>query len=30
MNTMNKQEINESIEKMKEVGDVWTEEELLV
>ena len=27
---MNKQEINESIEKMKEVGDVWTEEELLV
>ena len=30
MNTMNRQEINESIEKMKEVGDVWTEEELLV
>ena len=25
---MNKQEINESIEKMKEVGDVWTEEEV--
>ena len=30
MNTMNKQEINEFIEKMEEVGDVWTEEELLV
>ena len=30
MNTMNKQEINEFIEKMKEVGDVWTEEQLLV
>ena len=26
MNTMNKQEINEFIEKMEEVGDVWTEE----
>ena len=25
---MNKQEINESIEKMKEVGDVWTEEQV--
>ena len=25
---MNKQEINEFIEKMKEVGDVWTEEQV--
>ena len=30
MNTMNKQEINEFIEKMKEVGDVWTEEQVNV
>ena len=28
MNTMNKQEINEFIEKMEEVGDVWTEEQV--
>ena len=28
MNTMNKQEINEFIEKMDEVGDVWTEEQV--
>ena len=27
-NSMNKQEINEFIEKMKEVGDVWTEEQV--
>ena len=25
---MNKQEINEFIEKMEEVGDVWTEEQV--
>lgn len=25
---MKKQEINEFIEKMKEVGDVWTEEQV--
>ena len=25
---MNKQEINEFIEKMKEVSDVWTEEQV--
>ena len=25
---MNKQEINEFIKKMKEVGDVWTEEQV--
>lgn len=25
---MNKQEINEFIEKMKEAGDVWTEEQV--
>ena len=30
MNTMNKQEINEFIEKMEEVGDVWTEEQVNV
>lgn len=28
MNTMNKQEINEFIERMEEVGDVWTEEQV--
>ena len=28
MNTMNKQEINEFIEKMEEVGDVQTEEQV--
>ena len=28
MNTMNKQEINEFIEKMEEVGDVWPEEQV--
>ena len=27
-NSMNKQEINEFIEKMEEVGDVWTEEQV--
>ena len=27
-NIMNKQEINEFIEKMEEVGDVWTEEQV--
>ena len=27
-NSMNKQEINEFIGKMEEVGDVWTEEQV--